>query len=312
VLLAAPLNSVILRSLSEGPKQQVELRRETGSPPQTTLRAQLARLAEVGAISKQRRNRFPGVLEYELTPAGRQLLFVATALETWLERAPDGPLTLGDNAAKAAIKALADGWSTRMVRAVAAAPLSLTELDRIIADLSYPSLERRLGAMRLAGQVEARPGNERGTPYAATDWLRQSVAPLIAAARWERRHQAPTTAPMGRHDVEAAFLLAVPLLELPPEVSGSCRMAADMPDGGGRRLAGVMVEVENGGIASCATQLDGHPNAWALGGPQSWLGAVIERDLDQLEVGGDGQLARLLVDGLHGALFGAEVRSQSL
>ena len=304
-LLAAPLNCLILRSLSEGPKQQAELRRETGSPAQTTLRAQLKKLTEIGALAKHRRNRFPGVLEYELTAPGQDLLFVAGVLERWLESAPEGTLPLGGGAAKAAIKALVEGWSTAILRALAASPLSLTELDSIIGGLSYPSLERRLAAMRLAGQIEARRGNGRGTPYAVTDWLRQAVAPLAASARWERRHLPQATAPIGRLDVEAAFLLAVPLLRLPGELSGSCRMAAEIPNGRGQRLAGVTVEVENGGIVSCGAHLQGKPSAWALGSPAAWLGAVIEHDTDRLELGGECRLYRALLDGLHGALFRA-------
>ncbi|HXS47363.1 MAG TPA: winged helix-turn-helix transcriptional regulator, partial [Solirubrobacterales bacterium] len=131
-LLASPLNILILRALSEGPKRQTELRRVAGAPAQTTLRAHLQGLSEIDAIVKSRRNRFPGVLEFELTEAGRDLLSVTTALGRWLRCAPEGPLELGSDAAKAAVKALADGWSTTMLRALAAGPLSLTELDHII------------------------------------------------------------------------------------------------------------------------------------------------------------------------------------
>lgn len=307
-LLAVPLNCLILRGLATGPKQQAELRRESGAPAPTTLRAQLKKLAEIEAISKQRRNRFPGVLEYELTASGRDLLSVADALERWLSSAPSGPLPLAGDTAKAAIKALAEGWSTKMLRALAGGPLSLTELDRVIGDLSYPSLERRLSAMRLAGQVEALPVRGKGTPYAVTAWLRRGVAPLAAAASWERRHLPRTTAPISRIDAEAAFLLAMPLLRLPFSTSGSCRMAVEVPNGRALRLAGVMVKVDAGRIATCATQLEGHPDAWALGSPTAWLAAVIEHDTDKLELGGDCQLARSLVGGLHGALFEAKVR----
>lgn len=309
VLLAMPLNCLILRALSEGSKQQAELRRETGSPAQTTLRAQLKRLVEIGALEKRRRDRFPGVLEYELTAAGRDLLFVAATLDRWLDRAPDGPLPLGGIAAKATVKALADGWSTTMLRALAAGPLSLTELDGIIGSLSYPSLERRLAAMRLTGQAEACRGDGRSRPYAVTEWLRRGVAPLAAAARWERRHLPRSTAPIGRLDTEAAFLLAVPLLRLPAEMSGSCRMAATMPNGKEQRLAGVVVELEGGRVVSCDAQLRGRPDAWALGSTGAWLDAVIEHDTERLELGGDCGLTRELLDGLHGALFGVASRS---
>jgi DNA-binding HxlR family transcriptional regulator len=302
-LLAVPLNCFILGALREGPMEQGELRQGAGSPAQSTLRAQLKRLAEIGAIAKHRRNRFPGILEYELAPPGHDLLFVAGVLERWLGDAPGGPLALGGNPAKAAIKALAEGWSTTMLRALAAGPLSLTELDQVIGSLSYPSLERRLGAMRLSGQVESRPGDGRGTPYAVTEWLRRGIAPIAAAARWERRHLPRATTPIARIDVEAIFLLTLPMLRLSTDMSGVCRMAAEIPNGQGRRLAGVMVEVEEGQIASCATQLRGNPSAWALGPPLAWLNAVIERDSDRLELGGDGDLTRALLGALHETLF---------
>jgi DNA-binding HxlR family transcriptional regulator len=295
---------LILQALADGPRQQAELRRAAGSPAQTTLRAQLKRLTEINAIERRRLNHFPGILEYELTGAGKELLPVLAAVEQWLARAPDGPLALGSGEAKAAIRALADGWSTTMLRALAAAPLSLTELDGVISAFSYPALERRLAAMRLVGLIAARPANGRGTPYAVTDLLRLGIAPLTAAVRWERRNLPDTTAPIGQLDAETAFLLAVPLLRPPAEISGSCRLAAETPNGGNPRLAGVVVEVNQGAVESCVTTLQGQADAWALGSSTAWLDAVIERDTDRLEVGGDCSLARALLDGLHEVLFG--------
>jgi DNA-binding HxlR family transcriptional regulator len=283
--------------------QQAQLRRETGSPAQTTLRTQLKRLVETGVISKHRRDRFPGVLEYELEDAGRDLLSVAAVVESWLGDAPGDPLHLGDNPAKATVNALAEAWSTTMLRALAARPLSLTELDGLIGSLSYPALERRLGSMRLAGLVELRPGNGRGNPYAVTDWLRRGVAPVAAASRWELLHQSGTAASIGPLDAETAFLLAVPLLHLPREISGTCRMVAEITNGNTPRLAGVTVEVGSGRIASCATRLEGRPDAWSLGSPTAWLEAITERETDRLQVGGDCDLARSLLDHLHKALF---------
>jgi DNA-binding HxlR family transcriptional regulator len=303
VLLAAPLNVRILRSLTDEPKQQAELQRECGLPAQTTLRAQLKRLAEIGAIEKHRRNRFPGVIDYELTPVGQNLLFVAAVLEHWLGQAPDGPLPLESGAAKAATKALVEGWSTTMIRTLASGPLSLTELNSVITSLSYPSLERRLSAMRVVGQVEASAGVGRGRPYALTDWLRRATAPLAAAARWERRYLPHSTAPIAQLDVEATFLLTLPLLEVQAEPTGFCRLATELTKGGSRRLAGVTVEVEAGRIVSFSTRLQGHPDAWALGSAGAWLSAVIESERGGLELGGDCRLASSLLDALHADLF---------
>lgn len=309
VLLSTPLNVRILRSLADGPKQQAELQRQCGLPAQTTLRAQLKRLVEIGALEKHRRNRFPGVLEYELTTAGRELSFVAAVLLGWLERGADGPLALEDNAAKTAIKALAEGWSTTMLRALATGPLTLTELDRVIALHSYPSLERRLAALRLAGLVEARESNGRGTPYAVTERLRRGIAPLAAAARWERRHSAQLAAPIAPIDVEAAFLLTAPLLRLQEQLSGSCRMAAEVPNGRKPRLAGVVHEIRDGNLTGCSTKLSGNADAWALGSIGAWLDAIIDADTDRLELGGDCPLGRALLAALHETLFSVPVRS---
>lgn len=304
-LLASPLNGTVLRKLAGGSKRLVDLRRETGSPAQTTLRAHLKELDGAGAIEKRRRDRFPGVLEYELTPAGTELLFVVEAVDQWLHEAPIGPLDFASNEGKAAIKSLIEAWSSTMLRALAARPLSLTELDRIIAGLSYPSLERRLGAMRLTGQVEACSGNGKGTPYAPTAWLRRGIAPLAAAAQWERRHLPDDSAPVGRIDVEAGFLLVLPLLDLPEDLVGSCRLGVEMSDGKERRLVGAMAQIEDGRLANCSVRLDKDADAWVTGPTSAWLCAVIGADTDGLELSGDQRLARALVEGLHVVLFGA-------
>ncbi|HYP56311.1 MAG TPA: winged helix-turn-helix transcriptional regulator [Solirubrobacterales bacterium] len=303
-LLASPLNGLVLRKLADGPKRLVDLRREAGSPAQTTLRAHLKELDRANAIEKRRRDRFPGVLEYELTAAGKDLLFVVDTLERWLREAPDGPLDFGNGKGKAAVKSLIESWSSTMLRALAARPLSLTELDRIIGGLSYPSLERRLGAMRLTGQVEPCPGNGKGTPYVPTPWLRRGIGPLAAAARWERRHLPEETAPITRIDAEAAFLLVLPLISVAADFSGSCRLGVEMGDGRDRRLVGAMANLENGKLASCNVRLDRDVDAWVTGPTSAWLRAVIAADIDGLEFGGDQRLARAVVEGLHLVLFG--------
>jgi len=301
-LLAAPLNVIVLETLAERSRSLAELRREAGSPPQTTMRGHLRALTELGIVTKRRHDDFPGSLDFELGDSGQDLTTVAEVTGAWLAVAPDGPLALGSVAAKSAIKALVEGWTTSMLRALAAKPLSLTELDSLISGINYPSLERRLTAMRVAGQVEAISAGGRGTPYAVTRWLRQGIAPLAAAARWERLHLNGEAAPIDRRDAEASLLLAVPLLELSPDISGSCRLAIEMGAGERHRLAGVMVRVEEGRIISCVSRLEGHPEAWVLGSSAAWLEAVIHG----LERGGDARLSRALLEGLHGQLFTAK------
>jgi DNA-binding HxlR family transcriptional regulator len=295
LLLASPLNVVILRSLSVAPKPQTELRRETGLPAPTTLRNQLSRLVRLGSIEKRRRDRFPGTLEYKLTDSGADLLVAAAVLERWLAEAPGGAQNLAESAAGAAIKALVEGWSTTMIHTLAAEARSLTQLDRVIGSLSYPSLQRRLAALRIAGLVEAEPSRKEGTRYAISDWGRAGIAPLAAAARWEGRHLR-TAPPVTCRDIEASFLLAAPTLRAPAELSGACRMSAEAGENDMRRSVGVIVVVEAGVASSCTTRLRGTVDAWAHGSPTAWLDAVFGPESGQLRCGGNRELARQLIE----------------
>jgi DNA-binding HxlR family transcriptional regulator len=301
-LIAEPLNVAILDAVAPSPHSLLDLRRAAGSPPQTTMRARLRALTELGVLTKRRQNDFPGTLDYELALPGRELRAVAEVVRSWLRACPEGPIELGTVAAKSAIKSLVEAWSTSMIRALSARPLSLTELDRVIGDVSYPSLERRLSAMRLTGQIAKMPGQGRGTPYAVTDWLRQAIAPLGAAAHWERQRLGTAAAAITNRDAEAAFLMALPLLRLPADLTGVCRLAVEFANASGSRLAGVLVEIEAGRVVSCVSRLQGETSAWASGSAGNWLRAVMERDLVGLELGGDCELAAAAVDGLHIAL----------
>jgi hypothetical protein len=166
--------------------------------------------------------------------------------------------------------------------------------------------------MRLAGQVEPRPSNGRSTPWAVTDWLRRAAGPIVAAARWERRHASADTGTITRLDIEAVLLLAVPLLRLPKELCGSCRLGVEVTHGNEHRLAGAMVCVERGQVASCTVRLQGHPDAWTTGSVDAWLHAVLESDADQIEKGGDQRLAHILLDSLHRALLDPCAEDQHL
>jgi DNA-binding HxlR family transcriptional regulator len=295
-LLSAPLNVHLLQALEGGPLPLIELRRSVGSPPQSTMRVYSRTLVDLGALERQRQAAFPGTVEYGSTEAGKALLGIGAVHEGWLREAPSGPISLGSTASKSATKALVEGWSTNIIRALAAKPLSLTDLNRLIPRISYPSLERRLGALRLADLVEPHPGEGRGTPYRATAWLRRAIVPLAAGAWWERRHLADPPL-IGRLDVEAAFLLAIPLIEVPSGLSGRCRLAVEIQGGSSPVFAGVMITVEDGKVVSCSSRLEGDADGWASGSAGSWIRRMSGQDGD-LEIGGDSELVRGLVDSI--------------
>jgi DNA-binding HxlR family transcriptional regulator len=305
-VLATPLHFETLVALERGQRSLTRLREATGSPPQSTLRARLKGLTALGIV--ERAGTVPGGrgLEFRLTDSGNALLEVSAAVDRWLADRPAGPLDLTEGAGRAAVKALVDGWSSPIVRALAARPLSLTELDRLIPGLNYPTIERRLQAMRLAGQIEACKGKGRSNPYAVTGWLRRGVAPLIASARWERRHLDPTrTPPIRRLDVEAAFLLAIPPLNLGAPTRGDCRLSVRIGNGSAiAKPAGVRVVVKSGRILAVLADLDGPADAWIDAPASAWIDAVTTGDSAPLGVGGDISLAAALLDQLHAAFLG--------
>jgi DNA-binding HxlR family transcriptional regulator len=295
-----------LKALTERPMRLAELRKVAGLPAQTTLRGHLASLAEIGVLDKRPTERMPYAVENELTPMGRDLLDVAGRLEAWLNRAPNGPISLESGGAKGAVKALIDGWGSTMVRALAVRPQSLTELDSLIPSLSYPALERRLSSMRIAGLVEAQPSRGAGTPYAVTEWARRGIVPLAAASRCERLHMRSNTSPVTVEDIEAAFLLATPLVGLPRAVAGSCQLEVEKSPEIGQPV-GVQVKVEGGRVVSCISQLEPAPGAYAVGSARKWFEAVDEGSVDHLRYGGGRQLAQDLVLGLHAALIDRQI-----
>lgn len=304
-LLGTSPNAAVLQALADGSCSLAELRGRIGSPG-STLRNRIKDLVRVDAIATRHEGGSGrAAAEYELTAAGMELLAVAKIVQRWLAESPKARRPIGGDGAKAAIAALAEGWSATLLRALAAKRLSIPELDSLIKDFNYPSLERRIAAMRLVGEVEACPANGRETPYGVTTWLRRGVAPLLAAIRWEQLHLAEDGAPVEGIDAEAIFLLAMPLLELEGELSGGCRLSIELAGDRERRFAGALVELREGALSSCTSRLNGSVEAWASGSVAAWLAALIEHDIASLEFGGDDDVARGVVGGLHSALFGA-------
>lgn len=297
-LLSTPLNLNVLQALSDRPMRLAELRQVTGLPAQTTLRGHLGGLEELGAVAKRPTQQMPYAVENELTPMGNELLDVARSLEVWLRYAPKGPISLESGTARGVVKAFVDGWGSTIVRNLATRPMSLTELDREIVDLSYPALERRLSSMRMAGLVEAQPGNGSGTPYGLTEWARRGIRPLAAAVHCERVHMGHRAAPVTEIDIEGAFLLATPLVALADGSSGTCQLEVEAAPGL-RNQSGVKVEVERGRVVSCDCDLVDDRPSYAVGTTNKWFTAITEGELEQLRFGGGKEFAKSFVLAMH-------------
>jgi len=244
--------------------------------------------------------------EYRVTSGGQEVLFIGFVAERWLQCAPDGPLPFDSSEAERAVAALAEGWSATVMHMLARGPLTFSELHQSVDGIGRRALRRHLAAMQDAGQVEAQHRRSKEPVYSATEWLRAGIAPLIASARVERSEPREDTAPIDALDVEAGFLCSLSLLELPKELSGSCRLGINLEEDESSPLTGVTAHVDQG-VVTCEAGLDMKAGAWAAGSAGDWLDTVIEPDAKLVRTGGDRWLARALLDGLHKSLFGIRV-----
>lgn len=238
------------------------------------------------------------------TPAGREVPFVGATLRRWLAECPAGPVGLSGEAGPV-VAPLLTGWCSTVVHELAAGPRTASEIHAVIQTLDLDTIEARIESMEEAGHLEAVAGEQGEPRYAVTDWLRAGIAPLAAAARMELRHPPGDTAPIAARDVEAAFLLTLPLLELPRELSGTCSLAVDLDEGVIGSPTGVTVRIEEGRVASCETRLAQDVDAWAAAPASAWLDAVIDGDTRQIRSSGRHRIATALLRALHERLFGA-------
>jgi DNA-binding HxlR family transcriptional regulator len=308
-IFARVLSARVLRAHVDGPLTAGELETRLGWAAKASLRVSVGNLCDLGALVRDQAPAARGGSATELTAAGRDLLAVADVLQHWLSRSPFGPISLPDTAARGVVRALVAGWDSNILPTLAERPRSLSELSEEISAHNYPALKRRLSMLRSASLVAPVSGNGRSPAHGPTQWLRGAVGPLSAAGRWERIHSTDAATPVTRPEIEAAFLLALPLLELPAEASGECVLAVLAGQGLGAateepELAAVNVVIENGEVVSARAGAAATPTTWALGTPEVWLTAVAAGCCDELRLRGpDAGLVATIVAGLRQELL---------
>lgn len=239
------------------------------------------------------------------TPAGREVPLVGAALNRWYMGCPGGMVAPGQETADV-LWPLISGWVATVVHSVAAEPRSTAEIHEAVGVLPLEIVEAHVGMLAGVELIRALPperpgGEERFEP---TGWLRQGVAPLLAAARLELRHPREDTAPLAAADVEAILRLALPLARMPSGLSGSCALSVELDEGVVGSPVELTARIEAGGVAACEPGADPEADAWVAGPTGEWLDTVIERGAQPVSSGGDWRLPRDLLGGLHKALFG--------
>jgi hypothetical protein len=273
------------------------LLRVGGWPRREATLRMLERSRENGLGELLRRREPEGASDHSLR-------FVTATLERWLGEHPGDPLDLGPAGAEALV-AMICCWSAAVTHALAREPRTLAELcEEVTAIFGEDTVQEHLDALVRTGQAEPLHGDGSGaTRYALTAWGMEAIAPLIAAVHHEGRFPQEEIMPPEILDAEASFQISLPLLKLPTELRGTCRLSV-LLEGEEPAPAGATVEVADGGVVSSSTLLDRDPETWATGTPLQWCAAVVNpAAAAKLDVGGDTALAGALLTALHERLF---------
>jgi len=207
-LLSDALNVSILRCLLRGPLSVSELSGSLSATSRTTRFGRLRELEDLGVIVRERRPGSPPVAYCSLSSAGRELLPVVRRFARWLELSPDGPSSPDDATGALAIKALAIGWDTTVLRWLAERPCSLTELDALSPrEVSYHEVRKAREGLSSAGLIAPVPSTDRRQPYTPTEWARRSAGCIAAAVRWEKEHLGAPAPASWAMEVETLSLL---------------------------------------------------------------------------------------------------------
>lgn len=293
LLLADPTNVAILRQLASGPLESTALLERIDYVSRSTYFDRMRDLEGLSLVARRRRGEVPPVAECWLARPGQRLLPVASLLDRWLGGAPKGPLELGQAYATTAIKALAVGWGSTLMRWLAARPHSLTELEQLVDGFGYRKLERTCRDLVKAELAERVTINGRLSGYGMTPWGRQAAGPLAAAIRWERYEIPGWSAAITSIEAQGGLLLALPLIDLGDEVSGTCTLLVDDDDPEREGLGGAVVRLAHGRPVTWApaAELDPRADCWVRGTTLAWLDTVSASRPAELQQGGDTSLA---------------------
>lgn len=305
---AYSLNARVLRAHANGPLSSRQLAQSSAWAPESSLRVAVAKLRDLGALTRVEPESGSNDPATALTEAGEGLLQVVDVLDGWLRQGPEAGLSLDEPASRAVVRVLVSSWQAGIVRTLAEGPRTLSELSAGINRISYPSLKRRLAKLR-STQLVVPAGGGRNAGYSPSRWLRQAAAPLAAAARWELEHQAGAVK-VSPFEVEAILLLALPLARLPKHGSDRCTFAVLMPAEGSRKpeVAAVGADFQSGALDSSTPGKGPDADIWAVGSAAAWLDALTTGCIDRLRFSGSrATLIGSTIRRLNAALFAAGV-----
>jgi DNA-binding HxlR family transcriptional regulator len=184
-----------------------------------------------------------------------------------------------------------------IVRDLAAGPRRFVELQRVLPGISTEQLRSRLN--RMVADVMLTRKRYREVPprvdYELTERARELMPILGELARWgyEWTWSAPRSSESV--DIGAIFRLA-PGLVGPSSAGGTVEFTVSDTTGGGAAFYSFVLSANGVTIAERASE---RSDARMSGDTAAWVRALSpDRDRTGLEIGGDGELAELLLDRL--------------
>ena len=288
LLLADAVKFAIVKALTAGPLRGHELTESLEHISRTTQFERLRDLEEMGVIARKALSLVPRQSVYRLTVTGEHLLPAASPLEAWLAEAEPKPLHLGEVGATEPLRALASALNSTILRWLAEANRSPTELERMVQDSGYLDLKRTLRGLKRSGLVEQLRSGERRHPYELTDWARRAAAPIGGMARWESDHVPELGSPLTSLDVETLLLLAARSLDPPSGRSGQCAFVVE-------GFGAVSIAIQAGVVTNCMPGFERGIANWAGGSVAGWRAAILGDTLAGIEVHGDIELTNGLV-----------------
>jgi DNA-binding HxlR family transcriptional regulator len=193
-LLAEEWMMAILHGLAAGAQRPAELERGLPDGGHSLVMRRLRHLLERELVTYERQPGLPPharsapiprEAHYHLTDAGRMLLEIIAEAGRW-ERRWCTQAERGASAGVAAIKAIADDHTRKIMLLLTDGPLCTKELDERAVDLGRSALRRRLRDGVSTGLLERRQRGRVPT-YELTAAARDLSSVVLVAARWERR-----------------------------------------------------------------------------------------------------------------------------
>jgi DNA-binding HxlR family transcriptional regulator len=206
-----------------------------------------------------------------------------------------------------ALDLVGDKWTLLIVRDLAAGPRRFVELQRVLPGISTEQLRSRLNRMVADGMLTRKRYREvpPRVDYALTERARDLMPVLGELARWG--YEWAWSSPREGESVQlgAIFRLAPGLAS----ATGAGGAVQAVVNDGERCSYTFTLSPDGVTVEERETE---RPGARITGGTQAWIDAFSpDRDRSGLEISGEGDLARELLDGLSALNAAQSADSQS-